>query len=393
MTIEFEGVDYGLIPEGFRPMPQPVCVRFITAKLVEIWSVDITENDIDFDSQFGQWIAVESEQMAEQFEIAEGIYNAFDPDFSSGDALDKNLRIVGVKRDPGGFTTVEVLLEGDADTIIEAEKIVSVPGGPKFRLPQQTTIEAGGTLAVFEAKERGAVKVFAGDISIIETPVLGWDSATNPEDGVVGREKETDSVVRVRRRRHVSAGGSGRIDPIREAVRNVPGVTDATVYENDTDVTNARGQPKRSVEVVALGGDNDAIAQALWDNKPGATPYVGTVSGDIVDSQGFPRNMKFSRVEQVAIWVTYEITVDGTFPPDGENTIKTNTVNRGDALEIGETVVVNPFLIGNLADVDGITNSVIKVGLAPNPTLSDNIPMSDIQKADFDTSRTVVVFV
>lgn len=392
MTIEFESVVYGLIPEGFRPMPQPVCERFIVARLIEIWEEDIVENDIDFDSQFGQWIASESEQMAEQFEIAESLYNAFDPDFSSDDALDKNGRIVGVKKDPGGFTKVEVLLEGTPGTIIDAGKIVSIPDGAKFRSLQQAEIEIGGTLTVFEAFERGAVKVFAGQISIIETPVVGWTSATNPEDGIVGREKEINSAFRIRRREHVSAGGSGRVDPIRFAVLNVAGVSAATVYENDTDIINERGQAARSVEVVVEGGDNADIAQALWDNKPGATPYVGNISEDIIDSQGFTHTMKFSRVSLIEIYVIYEIETDETFPFDGEDTIKTNTVERGDALEIGEDVVVNPFLIGNLADIDGITNSIVKVGLTPGPTLSDNIPMADTEKADFDTSRTIVVF-
>jgi len=88
-TIEFEGVEYGVVPEGFIIMPQPVCQRYITQKLIDVWEEDITANDIDFDSQFGQWIASESEQLAENFEIAESLYNAFDPDLAVDDALDK----------------------------------------------------------------------------------------------------------------------------------------------------------------------------------------------------------------------------------------------------------------------------------------------------------------
>ena len=315
MTIEFEGVTYGLIPEGFRVMPQPVCQRYITQKLIEAWEEDITANDIDFDSNFGQWIASESEQLAENFEIAEGIYNAFDPDLASDNALDKVCRIVGIERDSGTFTKVGVLCGGTPGTILDAGKIVSVPDteeapGPKFKLLKQTEILVGGTLAAFEALERGAVKVFAGQISIIETPVIGWTSATNPEDGVVGREREFDSALRTRRQDHIKAGGSGRVDAIRFAVANVPGVISVTVYENDTDVVNERGQPKRSIEVVVNGGDPDVIAQALWDNKPGATPYVGNTTGTAIGADGESRDLPFTRTTLVPIWVTYEIEID-----------------------------------------------------------------------------------
>lgn len=389
-TIEFEGDFYGLTPEGFNPMPQPVCLRFITAKLVEVWGEDIIPDGVDPDAEFGQWLAVESEQMAEQFEIAEALYSAFDPDFSSNDALDKILRVVGVKRDPGSFTKVEVLMTGTPGTVVDAGSLVSISGGAKFSLLEQTEIEIGGTLAVYEATERGAVKVLAGQISVIETPVVGWTTATNPQDGITGSEKELDSAARVRRNEHVVSGGSGRIDPIFFAVSNVVGVNAAKVFENDTDEINARGQPKRSVEVVVDGGANDDVAQALWDNKPGATPYVGNVSGTIIDSQGIERILPFSRTQLVAIYVTYEIQVDADFPVDGEDTIKDNTVTRGDALGIDVDVIVDPFLKGNLADVPGILDSTIKIGLAPNPTLSDNIIISDTEKSDFDTSRIVV---
>lgn len=398
MTIEFEGVVYGLVPEGFNPMPQPVCQKFITANLVEIWDEKITENDIDFDSQFGQWIASESEQMAEQFEIAEANYNTFDPDLASDNALDKVGRVVGVKRNAGNFTKVEVLCEGTIGTVIVVGNLVSIPPATEddkkilFKSLEEFEIEAGGTSAVFEATERGAVKVFAGQISVIETTIVGWTGATNPEDGIIGSAVELNSAFRVRRQEHIIAGGSGRVDAIRFAVLNVEGVTSAKVYENDKDQTDERGQPKRSVEVIVSGGEDSDIAQALWDNKPGATPYVGNVSYDITDSQGFTHTMKFSRVALVPIYVIYEIEIDENFPSTGENTIKTNTVERGDALGIAEDVIVDPFLKGNLADVKGIVSNIIKVGLSPSPTLSDNIPISDTEKADFDTSRTVLVF-
>ena len=102
--------------------------------------------------------------------------------------------------------------------------------------------------------------------------------------------------------------------------------------------------------------------------------------------------MRWSRITLVAIYVTYEIEVDETFPYDGEDQIKANTVERGDALGRGVDVTIT-HLQGNLADIPGILSNVIYVGLAPDPTESDNIIISDTQKSDFDTARTFVEFV
>ena len=391
-TIDFEGVLYGLTDEGYNPMPQPVCERYIYDRLSVIYSDQIAPEDVDPDSRFGQLIQGEAEQLAVNFEAAQDVYKAGDPDESSGASLYANCRIVGVQVDLGSFTKVVVTLTGINGTIIPAGSLVSASGDPRFELIEEIAIPVvGEILAEFQALERGPVKVLATQINVIETPINGWTGVNNPADGIQGRDQELDSELRARRRDRVRTGGSGRVDVIYDRVSNVQGVTETIVLENDTDVTDDRGQPKGSIEVIVSGGADADIAQVLWDNKPGATPYVGNVEYEITDSQGFPHIMRFSRIALVAIWVTYEIEVDETFPYNGEDMIKENTVVRGDALGTGVDVTI-PHLQGNLADIPGILSETIYVGLTEFPTEEDNIPISDTQKSDFDTSRTVVNF-
>lgn len=391
-TIDFNGTIYGLTEEGFNPMPQSVCLQYILSYFTDIYGIDLLPDEVDPDGRFGQLLNAESEQLAINFELAQAAYKANDPDESFGAALYANCRIVGVQVNLGSFTKVDVLMDGTPGTIVPAGSRVSISGGTKFALIEETEILAGGTTAAFRAIERGPVKVLAFQINIIEDAVTGWTSVTNPLDGILGSDKELDSELRARRRSKVRTGGSGRVDVIYDRVSNVQGVTEVQVFENDTDDVDERGQQKGSLEVVVEGGADADIAQVLWDNKPGATPYVGNIEYEITDSQGFPRIMRFSRIELVAIYVTYEIEVDATFPYDGETQIKENTVERGDALGTGVDVTIT-HLQGNLADIPGILSNVIYVGTAPNPTESDNIPIGDTQKSDFDTSRTIVVFV
>ena len=391
-TIDFNGTIYGLTEEGFNPMPQPVCLEYILSFFNEIYGTLLTPDDVDSDARFGQLLNAESEQLAINFELIQASYKANDPDESSGAALYANCRIVGVKVDLGSFTKVQVLLDGTPGTIVPAGSRVSVSGDPKFSLVTEQEILAGGTTAEFQAQVRGPVKVLAGQINIIEDTIAGWTNAANAADGVIGRDKELDSALRVRRRNRVATGGCCRVDVIFDRVSNLPGVTDVQVFENDTDDVNERGQPKGSLEVVVDGGNDEDIADILWINKPGATPYVGNIEVEIVDSQGLPHTMRFSRIIFVAVYVTYEITVDESFPYDGEEQIKSSTVERGDDLGRGIDVTIT-HLQGNLADIPGILTNVIYVGLSPNPTESDNIIISDVERSDFDTSRTFVNFV
>lgn len=55
--------------------------------------------------------------------------------------------------------------------------------------------------------------------------------------------------------------------PYAEEILTVPGVQHAIVYENCTDSANTAGLPAHSIEAVVLGGQDMAIARAIWRAK------------------------------------------------------------------------------------------------------------------------------
>ena len=74
----------------------------------------------------------------------------------------------------------------------------------------------------------------SNSVTEIITTVSGWVSTTNTESYIVGRQRETDEELRERLLVSQQVSGRGTVEAIQDSVRNVTGVSSATVQENDT---------------------------------------------------------------------------------------------------------------------------------------------------------------
>lgn len=93
-----------------------------------------------------------------------------------------------------------------------------------------------GTPVKFEAKEKGEQFVPAGTLTVIDTPISGWDSVTNLIPGVVGRDVEEDIELRARRDLSQSVIGASTIEAIKSRIlQEIDGVTSSEVYDNRSD--------------------------------------------------------------------------------------------------------------------------------------------------------------
>ena len=95
--------------------------------------------------------------------------------------------------------------------------------------------------APVRASEVGPIEQGANTINQISTPILGWDSVNNPFPAVVGRLTETDEELRERFRNAKFERSSNILDSLYSALRNLEGVLEVRIYENDTDVVDEHG--------------------------------------------------------------------------------------------------------------------------------------------------------
>lgn len=212
----------------------------------------------------------------------------------------------------------------------------------------------------------GPVFAPTGKITVIETSVAGLDSVRNRIDGVIGRDIETDSELRIRRIISLKQASAATKDAILAEVLSVTGVSAAYIFENTSIDTDGEGRPGKSFEVIVSGGDDQDIADAIWRVKPAGieTTNRGSAAGvNVVDSAGYTQTVYFSRPTTKTIYVnvTYELFDEETFPVGGATTIAETVVDYGNAIGIGKDIIPQRFFGPIYSAVPGIVNLTVEV--------------------------------
>lgn len=222
------------------------------------------------------------------------------------------------------------------------------------------------------AEDFGAIVQAANTVDSISTPILGWDSVTNPEAGTTGRDVETDEELRERFRNSKFEKATNILEALYSAISSVNGVTDFIIYENDTDTTSVDGIPPHSFYPIVDGGDANEIARAIWENKPLGILSFGNSTITVEDSQGFPHDVSYSIPTKINGYIQIELTTDSEFPQDGYTKIQDKILAYVSQLSIGEDVVYSR-LYTPINEVPGHQIESLKIGLSPDPTGTSNI--------------------
>lgn len=187
---------------------------------------------------------------------------------------------------------------------------------------------------------------------------------------VVGREVETDEDFRLRIATLGVSKGAATKPTIEATVRDVDGVTAASVVENITREFDSEGRPPKSYETYVDGGTTAAIAQAIWISKPCGIETYGDISGQITDENGDVQSVNFSRFANKFGWVrvTYEINEEEILPDNHELLIRQAVVDKGNTLERGEDLEVTKFYGAIYSKVQGIYVNLIETAITNTPT-------------------------
>ena len=188
-------------------------------------------------------------------------------------------------------------------------------------------------------------------------PVIGMNSA----DAELGRLTETDADARLRREEELRITGAGTVEAIRARLLALSYVVQCFVFENTTLVT-VDGVPGKAFEAVVHGGvagDEQEIAETIWEVKPAGIQAFGSINKTVIDSQGFSHTIGLSRPTEIPIFI--ELTVSAfaaDFPVDGADQIKTALKVLCDAQQVGEDVIALQFKAAPL-DISGVEDVTI----------------------------------
>lgn len=359
----------------------------LTAAVRGIFGADLV---LDADTVDGQTLGIYAEAVNNLDMLLEEIYTSLDPSGATGLRLSRLVRLNGLTRLAGTYSTAALTLAGQVGRLVPAGTLVhSTATLAVFQTDADATISPTGFVAVAcTAQLLGAQAAPAGTLTAIDTPVFGLQSVTNAVDAAVGRDEETDGQLRVRRDASTAYPSQSVADGINAALANLPGVTLSRVYDNDQPVADPdTGQAKNSVYVVVQGGADADIAAALLLKKPAGIPTVGAVLTSATDAAGRAHPIRYSRPTAVPIYVTVNVSQRAGFPADGAPQITAAVVAHG--ATIGGEVIQSDFY----ADIAGVPNKSVTsifIGTAPTPVSSANIAIAYDRLATFASARVVV---
>lgn len=295
----------------------------LTAKMQAIYGSDI---NVDPDSPDGQMINIFAQAAIDLREVLQAIYSGFDPDQASGVILDQRVVMNGISRKEGTYTKTPVditvdravsLVGLDDETLLEADFPTGVytikdDAGTQWVLLASVDLTAGLTSLSFRAVNIGAVLATVNTITTPVTVIAGV-TAINNSSGVEvqGVDEETDTALRIRRKKSLSNSASSYLDAIEGNLLAVEGVTSATVYENTTGATDADGIPEHSIWAIVEGGSDADIAAMLFAKKSAGAGFYGATSVVITRSNGQLYTVLFDRPEDASLWVEFSLALPG----------------------------------------------------------------------------------
>jgi uncharacterized phage protein gp47/JayE len=306
------------------------------------------------------------------------VYDAAFLSTATGRDLDKVAQLVGVTRFTRSVASGEVVFgrgtPAPADIFIPAGTLVSTgrPPAVTVETTEAQTLRSGTLSATAPVRARvsgpGGVAP-AESLNVINRPILGVDSVTNPQALTFGGEDETDTALRARAGRALEAGGGATTEAILGALTSVEGIREQDVRIVEDPVASP------GLLTITVAGDLDpprsALAAALIEQTrpagirvhhnlvvPPTTPVAPST-----DTQGEePGPPAPSTVSPDAVWfdigVTAAVTAASATLTAQQKTALTTTVSDAitafvGQLGVGDTVVYNR-LVGVIVDVPGV---------------------------------------
>ncbi|WP_406945769.1 baseplate J/gp47 family protein [Halobacillus sp. SY10] len=324
----------------------------------------------------------------------EDVYHSAHPNQATGVNLDRLLPYSGITRNLAQFAEGDVTLTGTAGYTVEQGFQVTTPSDVFFETTHDITLDDQGEgTARIRALEVGRIgNVSSGEINLVVNPDANIESVVNPSPTSKGREKETDLEVRQRRDISIEGLGAATVPSIRARLLEMPDIRAATVIENyENEVVN--GQPPHSIQAFVLGGDDQVIAETIFNTKAGGIRPYGETTRLVMDESGQAHTVGFTRAIEIPIYSRITISKSAAFPSDGADRIRRTIVqfiggedNSGalySGLNMGEGVIYSK-LIAKVFQVEGVEDLTLEMSKDDTTYVQSNIAIGPEEVAQTD---------
>ena len=349
----------------------------------------------------GRLIDIETDARTAVIENNVLISNAINFNLASGIILDAWGANFGLTRGAATSSQVTATITGVAGTVISANSQAATQNGDLFYLENQVTIPVSGSVtATFLSLEKGEIPCPVNSLTKIVDGTLGWETITNAAAAVLGTNRESDESFK---QKFYNAGlfnGMSLIEDYENALMNVENVISCYVRDNGTSAAvtyDTVSIAAHSVYACVDGGDNTAVATALFKRKSGGCDWTAvagqSVTVNVVDeTYGDTYAVTFNRPTQVDIYAAVTCSAGTSTEPDIETAVQTAITNYINKMKIGEDVILLSLAGAITAAVPGINLTSLTIGKSSGTLAASNITIH-IKEAAKTTANKITVTV
>lgn len=302
------------------------------------WQEAFKEKDrplLNTDPETPQGQIIDSQVATVNQKDSEVLYLAqqFDPRTAEGRFQNALAEIYFIKRKPAINSYAMCTINGRAGTQIDAGALIeSAIDRTQWSLDQNVTIPANETItAKFTCLTDGAISASSGTLTKIVTTVTGWDTVTNAT-AIVGSLEESQSAFEQRRKDSVSLNARSTVNAVYANVAQCDGVIAVYAVDNKKNISETIDNytlTPHSIFVSVIGGENENIAKAIYNNLSAGCDYNGNTSVDITNEySGAVETVKFYRPDVFNIFVKVQIQNSASLQNDYENIVKQAVYNN-----------------------------------------------------------------
>ena len=350
--------------------------------------------NVDETSPLGKFIRIFASALDEMWQDIEGSYYTAFISTATGISLDRIATRVAMSRLLEQNATAVVEFTGTPNYTIPLGFIVGTENDVQYFTVEDVHIDeyGQGITEVMCTKPGTKGNVLEGKINVIVNPDENVISVTNVTDATGGRGKETDAEFRQRMIDSIGNTAGTTINGIEDSLRKLDDVKSVAIVENATDSPDVEGRPAHSFEVYIQGGDEQEIADTIFEKKPIGIQTYGRYESQVTDVAGGIHTIKYSRPEKKYIWVRVKAYVD-----NDENTysdiyravpeyIGGEFLYSGiyyEGLKMGEDVI-HSKLVAHLLNVEGVKDVTVELSTDQENFVAANISVGDYEIAVTD---------
>lgn len=329
--------------------------------------------------------------------------------------------VLGTVLAPAGTDVSTITYLNGTNGIVTPGISKTVPAGLQFSNSSRATIwetvndftfDLNGEAQNIEAKsqQRGEIKANAGTLTQLISISTIIDTLSNPLPAQPGQNVETDNRLRRRRDLSTFAPSIGLVGSLDANLKATVGVEFSRVYMNIDTIADANGIAPKTVGCVVQGGDDQEIAQVIFERASLGVNFSGNTTFEFKDKLGTIYTIRWYRPIVVPVEIEVNISIiagTGAFPDDGAEQIKeaivayfsggASSLGITDGFDIvgfppGQDVLISR-LFTPINSVPGHTVNTITMKRIsdPPPLTANDIPIAFNEVSSIETDDITIV--